>query len=94
MEPTTELVATAIALAPIASFWSTPKKSVKIGTRNTPPPSPNIEPRMAVIDAAIPSSIASDTSKPPNLSYGIANPLILADLTSHQEMVETPAWST
>jgi hypothetical protein len=46
-----------MALAPIASFWSTPKKRVKIGTRNTPPPRPSMDPRMAVIAAATPSSI-------------------------------------
>src|SRR6476469_5139322 len=35
-----------------------------MGTRNTPPPSPSIEPRTAVIDAATPSPIDCETSKP------------------------------
>ena len=47
----------AIALAPIASFWSISKKSVKIGTRKTPPPKPSMEPTIAAAAETTPSSM-------------------------------------
>ena len=56
VEPTTELVTTTTALAPTANLGSIPKKRVRIGTRNTPPPNPSIEPRMAATAATAPIS--------------------------------------